>query len=107
MNWNLICTKDDLVEDAGVAAMVNGEQVAIFYVPDAEESVFAVSNWDPVGKANVMSRGLTAHLEGQWVVASPLYKQHYVLNSGQCLEEDITLKVWPIKLVDNDVYLAS
>lgn len=106
MNWNLICSKDDLVEDAGVAAMVNGEQVAIFFLPEAEDKVFAVSNWDPIGKANVMSRGLTAHLQDQWVVASPLYKQHYNLSTGACLEQDVALKVWSAKMVDNEVYIA-
>ncbi|CUB02349.1 nitrite reductase small subunit NirD [Marinomonas fungiae] len=106
MNWNLICIKDDLVEDAGVAAMVNGEQVAIFFLPEAEDKVFAVSNWDPIGKANVMSRGLTAHLQDQWVVASPLYKQHYNLSTGQCLEDEVFLKVWSAKMVDNEVYIA-
>lgn len=106
MNWNLVCTKDDLVEEAGVAAMVKGEQVAIFFLPEVEGQVFAVSNWDPIGKANVMSRGLTAHLQGEWVVASPLYKQHYSLTTGVCSEEKVALKVWPAKLVDNDVYIA-
>lgn len=106
MNWNMICSKDDLVEEAGVAAMVQGEQVAIFYLPQSDQQVFAVSNYDPVGKANVMSRGLTAHLQNQWVVSSPLYKQHYCLLSGQCLEEEVVIKVWSAKLVDNDVYIA-
>lgn len=107
MNWNMICKKDDLIEEAGVAAMINGEQVAIFYLPKTEEQVFAVSNWDPVGKANVMSRGLTAHLQDQWVVASPLYKQHYNLMTGQCLEEETPLKVWSAKIVNDEVFIAS
>lgn len=106
MKWNMICTKDDLIEDAGVAAVLNGEQVAIFYLPYATEKVFAVSNWDPVGKANVMSRGLTAHLQEQWVVASPLYKQHYNLATGQCLEEEAILKTWPAKVVNDEVFIA-
>ncbi|MBJ7551732.1 nitrite reductase small subunit NirD [Marinomonas ostreistagni] len=107
MNWNMVCTKDDLIEDAGVAAMINGEQVAIFFLPQTQEQIFAVSNWDPVGKANVMSRGLTAHLQDQWVVASPLYKQHYNLMTGQCLEGECTLKVWPAKIENDQVLIES
>lgn len=104
--WKLICKQEDLVEGAGVAAMVNGEQVAIFYVPESEQKIFAISNWDPIGKANVLSRGLVAHLQEQWVVASPLYKQHFVLASGQCLEEDIKIPHWEAKLESNDVFIS-
>ena len=105
--WKLICKQEDLVEGAGVAAMVNGEQVAIFYVPESDNKVFAIGNWDPVGKANVLSRGLVAHLQEQWVVASPLYKQHFVLASGECLEETVQVPHWPAKLEDGHVFVAT
>ncbi len=107
MQWHLICKKSDLVVDAGVAAMVNGEQVAVFYVPEAEQQVFAIGNWDPIGKANILSRGLVTHLEGQWAVASPLYKQHYSLLSGECLEEEVTTPAWPVKIEGEDVFIAQ
>ncbi|WP_421853954.1 nitrite reductase small subunit NirD [Marinomonas sp.] len=106
MPWKLICKQEDLIEGAGVAAMVNGEQVAIFYVPESDNKVFAIGNWDPIGKANVLSRGLVAHLQEQWVVASPLYKQHFVLASGQCLEEDISVPHWLAKLEGGEVFIA-
>jgi len=104
--WKLVCKQADLVADAGVAAMVNNEQVALFYVPESENKVFAIGNWDPIGKANVLSRGLIAHLQDQWVVASPLYKQHFVLSSGQCLEEEINIPHWEAKLEGDEVYIA-
>ncbi|MGB5998027.1 MAG: nitrite reductase small subunit NirD [Marinomonas sp.] len=107
MQWNLICKQSDLVVDAGVAAMVNGKQVALFYVPAAPEQVFAIGNWDPIGKANVLSRGLVTHLQGQWSVASPLYKQQSSLLDGQCVEEDVKVPAWPTKLVDGKVYIRQ
>lgn len=107
MAWKLVCKKSDLVVGAGVAAMVDGEQVAVFYVPESENKVFAIGNWDPIGKANVLSRGLIAHLQNEWVVASPLYKQHFVLNSGKCLEEEVSVPHWQVKLEGDDVFLAS
>ena len=107
MQWKLVCKQSDLVENAGVAAMVNDEQIALFYVPESEEKVFAIGNWDPIGKANVLSRGLTAHLQGEWVVASPLYKQHYVLSSGQCLEEEIIVPSWKAKLDGGNVFIEE
>lgn len=107
MQWNLICKQSDLVADAGVAAMVGDNQVALFYVPDAPEKVFAIGNWDPIGKANVLSRGLVTHLHGQWSVASPLYKQHYSLVDGQCVEQEAQVPAWPTKLVDGKVYIRQ
>ncbi|MBJ7538457.1 nitrite reductase small subunit NirD [Marinomonas transparens] len=105
MQWKLVCKQSDLVVGAGVAAMVNGEQVALFYVPESEEKVFAIANWDPIGKANVLSRGLVGHLQDQWVVASPLYKQHFDLSSGQCLEDDLKIPAWAAKLEGDEVFL--
>ena len=32
MNWLTICGVSDLQNDSGICALVNGEQVAIFYV---------------------------------------------------------------------------
>jgi nitrite reductase (NADH) small subunit len=106
MQWKLVCKQSDLVVGAGVAAMVNGEQIALFYVPESEKKVFAIGNWDPIGRANVMSRGLVAHLQNEWVVASPLYKQHFVLASGQCIEENIKVPHWSSKLEDDNLYIA-
>ncbi|NLQ16128.1 nitrite reductase small subunit NirD [Marinomonas sp. M1K-6] len=106
IQWKMVCKQSDLVSGAGVAAMVNGEQVALFYVPESEKKVYAIGNWDPVGKANVLSRGLVAHLKNEWVVASPLYKQHFVLASGQCLEEEVKVPYWEAKLEGDAVYIA-
>lgn len=103
--WKLVCKESDLIADAGVAAMINGEQVALFYVPESDQQIFAIGNWDPIGKANVLSRGLVAHLQNQWVVASPLYKQHFALHSGQCLEEDLSVLTWRAKLESGQVFV--
>jgi len=103
----VVCSKNDLVENSGVCALVNGEQIAIFYLPKSEQQVFAISNWDPIGKANVLSRGIVGDLEGKFVVASPLYKQHFDLISGECLEDETaSVKIFPISLEDNKIILV-
>jgi len=103
----VVCSKNDLVENSGVCALVNGEQIAIFYLPKSEQQVFAISNWDPIGKANVLSRGIVGDLEGKFVVASPLYKQHFDLTSGECLEDETaSVKIFPISLEDNKIILV-
>ena len=49
--------------------------------------VYALDNFDPASRANVLSRGLTGNLQGERVVASPIYKHHFALTSGRCMED--------------------
>ncbi len=46
-----------------------------------------MSNQDPFSQAFVMSRGIIGDLQGERVVASPIYKQHFSLATGRCLED--------------------
>jgi nitrite reductase (NADH) large subunit len=47
-------------------------------------------------------------LSGQLVVASPVYKQHFNLRSGRCLEdESVTLRTWPCGVLDGRVWVES
>ena len=106
--WTALCAKSDLVENSGVAALLDGEQIALFYLPNSEEQVFAVSNHDPFSNAYVLSRGIVGDLKGEWVVASPIYKQHFVLNSGVCQEdEEVKLKTWPVRLNGDTVEISA
>ncbi|WP_191600298.1 nitrite reductase small subunit NirD [Marinomonas algicola] len=105
MNWIQICTFDDLVAHAGIAARVTDSQVAIFFEPESNQ-LYALSNWDPIAKANVMSRGLIAEVDGRLTVASPLYKQRYCLVTGECLDDAVSLPVWNVKLDNNSVWIA-
>jgi nitrite reductase (NADH) small subunit len=106
-----ICSIDALAENSGVCALVtiNGQQqqVAIYYLPDTEQKVFALGNWDPLGQANVMSRGILGNVGDEIVVASPLYKQHFSLISGKCLEDDVSIPVYEIAIEGQNVVLVS
>ncbi len=96
--WIDVCSIDDLQPDSGVCALVNGQQVAIFYMPK-ESAVYALNNYDPLGNANVLSRGLIGDIAGQPVVASPLYKQHFNLQTGICLEdENVVIPAYDIRI---------
>lgn len=103
--WVKICAVSDLIADAGIPALVNGKAIALFYVT---EQVYAVSNYDPIGQANVMSRGIVGSIKGEMVVASPLYKEHYSLSSGKCLEKpEVSLAVYAVKVEGDEVWVAS
>jgi len=105
-SWEAVCTSDELIPNSGICALVQGHQVALFYIPDASPSVFALSNWDPIGKANVISRGMVGSIGKELVVASPLYKQHFSLSSGACLEQpEHALNSYSAKIVDGNVHV--
>ena len=98
-----VCALSDILEFAGVCALVGGEQVAIYRVGD---EVFALENFDPWSRANVMSRGIVGDLAGQLVAASPVYKQHFNLRTGRCLEdESVALRVWNCGVLDGRVWI--
>jgi len=101
--WNDICSAYDLQPDSGVCALVESKQVAIFFLVK-EQAVYAIHNYDPIGKANVLSRGMIGDINGEPVVASPLYKQHFSLKTGICLEdENIAVSTYPVRIQNGRV----
>lgn len=100
------CSLNDLARDAGVAVKLADRQIALFFLPDENPSVYAIDNFDPFGEANVLARGIVGDQSGELVVASPIYKQHFSLLSGQCLEdESMTVKTYPVSVEDNAVFV--
>src|SRR3989344_3741714 len=84
-SWPNVCPADDILPDTGVCALVEGRHVAVFRV--GPDRFFAIDNVDPKSGASVLSRGLVGSLGDRIVVASPLYKQHIDLQSGECIEQ--------------------
>ena len=108
LDWKALCSQNDLVPFSGVAAKLDEAQIALFYLPGEEESLFAVCNHDPVSSANVIARGLIGDVNGEPVVASPLYKQHYALKSGLCLEdESLKLRTFPVRINGDHVEVLN
>jgi nitrite reductase (NADH) small subunit len=104
--WQNVCNIDDLQPDSGVCALVEGQQVAIFYMPK-DSVVYAISNYDPYGNANVLSRGIIGDINGQPVVASPLYKQHFNLQTGSCLEDEtVTIPAYAVRIENGSVQVS-
>jgi len=98
--WTKVCEEKDLLADTGICALVNNQQVAIFKSRRLNE-LFAISNYDPIGEANVLSRGIIGSIGDAVVVASPLYKQHFDLRTGDCLEQpEHKLTVYAVRTQD-------
>jgi len=106
--WVDICAIDDLTPEAGCGALLGDEQVALFYLPNQPEQLFAISNYDPLGEANVLARGIVGNIGEQLVVASPLYKQHFDLRTGACLEEaEVTVRCYSARIEAGRVELSG
>lgn len=83
-HWSAVCALDDILPDTGVCARLGGRHVAVFRV--GADQVYAIDNIDPQAGASVLARGLVGNLGERLVVASPLYKHHFDLRTGECLE---------------------
>jgi nitrite reductase (NADH) large subunit len=104
-HWHFVCTLDDIIPYSGVAALIDGKQIALFRVGD---EVYAIDNLDPESGANVLSRGLVGDLKGELVVASPIYKHHFSLTTGACLEAaDSSIQAYPAKIEDSRVWVRT
>ena len=103
--WRDVCAIDDVLPGAGVAALVEGEQIAIVRTRDGRFA--ALSNFDPFSKAFVMARGIVGDRAGVAKIASPIYKQSFSLETGECLDDpSVRLQVFPIRVVGGRVQLA-
>ena len=111
MSFFEVCSLDDLVENSGVCVLVDEQQVALFWLRQPGShgigELFAIGNYDPIGGANVMSRGILGSIGDKLVVASPLYKQHFCLNTGQCLQDvSQRVPVYPVMLAQQKVLIS-
>uniref|UniRef100_A0A7S4FY29 Nitrite reductase [NAD(P)H] n=1 Tax=Eutreptiella gymnastica TaxID=73025 RepID=A0A7S4FY29_9EUGL len=100
--WATVCPLEAMVPNCGVCALVGGQQIAVFRLPD--DRLFALSNFDPFSQAYVLSRGLVGDKDGVLKVSSPLYKQSFGLEDGVCLgDPSVRVPVYPVQLKDGVV----
>ena len=109
MSWTTICKLTNILPFGGRCALLDGKQVAIFRIQEnSKDTLYALSNYDPYSKANVLSRGLVGCLDGKLVITSPVHKHHFELSTGQCLEdENLSLETWKVQIEGEKVQLAS
>jgi len=103
--WTEVCALEDIYPNSGAAALVGEQEVAVFRVGDA---VYAIGNHDPASDANVLGRGIVGDIDGEVVVASPIYKHHYSLISGRCLEEErYSVPAYLTRVIDGRVWVRG
>lgn len=97
--WHRVCPVDELEVAWGEAAMIAGRQVALFRTAPTE--IFAVDQQDPATLANVMARGIIGSRGSRPTIASPLHKEVYDLETGECFTNpELTLQAFATRLVD-------
>lgn len=105
--WNAVCSLDDIAPNLGICALVQDRHVAVFHVPGEEGRLFAIDNFDPNAQASVLSRGLIGNLGERIVVASPIYKHHFCLESGECLEApENSVSAYNVRVENSTVWVA-
>jgi nitrite reductase (NADH) small subunit len=100
-----VCRLDQVPVERGVAALVDGEQVALFRTTDG--TVHALGNRDPFSGAMVLSRGIVGSRGDLATVASPMFKQVFDLASGICLDEpEVSVPAFPVQVRDGLVEVS-
>lgn len=105
-NWVPVCPLNEITVNTGICALINGQQVALFRLHD--DRVYAISNYDPASSANVLSRGIVGDMQCERVVASPIYKQHYSLTTGRCIEDAaFNVPAYSVEVREGMVFVTS
>lgn len=107
-DWTAACSASRLEPLRGVAVLLpDGAQVALFRL--ADDSIRAIGNIDPIGRAAVMSRGIVGDRGGYPVVQSPLKKQAFSLLDGRCLDAPgVSIPVYDTRIsLDGTVFVAN
>lgn len=103
--WTDVCDLDQLLPGRGVAALIEGCQVAVFRLDD--DTVLAISNYDPFSQAFVLSRGIVGSVGDVVTVASPVYKQRFALTTGQCVDDpDVSVEVYAARVRSGRVEIS-
>jgi nitrite reductase (NADH) small subunit len=101
----LVCDVDAIPVEGGVAALVDGQAVAVFRTHDG--TVLAIGNVDPFSGASVLSRGIVGTRGDVPVVSSPMYKQAFDLRTGRCLDDEaVRVPAYDVAVVDGRVLVG-
>ncbi|MGY5955681.1 nitrite reductase large subunit NirB [Kosakonia sp. BK9b] len=96
----------DIPANAGMAARLGQQQIALFHLPGAEPQVFALENHEPGSNANVLSRGLVGDIAGEPIVISPLYKKRFRLSDGISPDDAaLRLRCWPVRVDQGQIWV--
>ncbi|MGJ9403938.1 nitrite reductase small subunit NirD [Arthrobacter sp. KK5.5] len=108
-DWHDVCWFDDLETGWGEAAWIDGRQVALFRFADG--SVHAADQRCPATGSQVMARGIMGGRSTDaglvHTIASPLHKETYRLDTGECLTSPgLSLPVHRVRVEDGRLWVG-
>ena len=104
--WHAACRVDDIPEDGGACALINGQQIAIFNFARRSEW-YATDNECPHRQQMALGRGMIGSQGDEPKVACPFHKRTFSLKTGQCLNDDeYRINTFPIKVSEGIVYIS-
>ena len=103
--WVSVGRTSDFPKDGGATVKYGDVQIAVYNMA-SQGRWYACQNMCPHKNAFVLSRGIVGSAAGEPKVACPLHKKPFSLKTGRCLSgEDFSVKVFPAKVVDGQVFL--
>lgn len=108
ITWHMACYSDDIPENGGACALIEGEQVAIYNFSRRGEW-YATQNLCPHRQQMALSRGMigSTGVENEPKVACPFHKKTFSLKTGLCLSGDeYEIKTYPVKVEDGKVFVG-
>lgn len=104
--WHRVCPAEELTAGWGEAALIGGHEYALFRTP--QDRIFATDHRDPRSGSLVMARGIMGSHDGVPTIASPLYKEVYRLDTGECISgAPYELPVHPVRIQDGALWLQA
>lgn len=104
--WTDICAASDLFPGNPVGAVIGDQHIAIIRYD--LERYYAVALFDPFSKAMVMSRGIVGCIKAEPMLASPIYKQRFALETGVCFDDpSVTLRTYPLRILAGRIQVAA
>ncbi|QIP14281.1 nitrite reductase small subunit NirD [Spirosoma aureum] len=106
ITWHLACRVDDIPEDGGACALIEGKQIAIYNFT-RRGKWYATDNECPHRQQMALSRGMIGSQADEPKVACPFHKKTFSLQTGQCLNDDsYQINTYSVKIKDGKVYIG-
>ena len=107
INWFSACDVSVVPSNGGVCVKYGEEQIALFHFSRRNEW-YATQNECPHKKQMALSRGMIGTQADEPKIACPFHKRSFSLIDGHCMnsDEDYTIKIFPVKIENNQVYIG-
>ena len=105
--WYAACRVEDVPEDGGVCALIDGQQIAIFNFTTLGKW-YATQNECPHKQQMAISRGMIGPMGDVPKAACPFHKKTFSLETGDCLNDEACghLRTYRVKVKDGIVFWA-